>query len=398
MEFVEDPVRPEQSSPETTVFLSNDKRAGRDILQRAQRLHTDVYLREGFITDTDLNEQGLYVDAYAERSTYLFAETPQRDATIRYIRPTRREGLLSLPTLEHFAVDSSTLREVAQVDRLSNLTAGQVIEVSALASVYRDSAMKHRSGDLEATKLLYARLLRQSLDDGHKLWVMNTHEQLVRHLTMLLGDDQVHRIGEPKEYLGSVTVPIALSPGSVVESALRDESRLGPMKREYLVKTLQGVSEAHVSNELVALLDAHGITHEKPSTAERLRRHQKALAYAGITAYALGRAVPVANIEGFEGNIATFAAIDVATVFPYTWGLIELATAQKPVRRLAGGAVAATSFAAPYAYFWAEGEGYPLWVNGAVAAIVGTAGLNAVRGLRKDRRIEQGLSRDKSED
>lgn len=374
------------------VLNSNDKVNGDRIRQQSQELSTVVYLYEGFIQPEALNDQGLYVDKYANRSVYFFAENSIRHSTCRYIQADKKEGgILSLPTAKHFSVDADAVRHAAGVDRLTQIKSRDVIEVSALASV-RVGEQQTLDGEMDTTRLMYATILRESLDSGHKLWMMNTHEKLVRRLEIMLGKEQVHRLGEVMFYKGSPTIPVAINPQRVVETAFEDTTRIGDMKREYLKETLQGVNDRHLSKRLIELFDEHGIEHQEASALSKLGKHKKALAYAGITGYAISRGIPVAAVEEFEGSPAAFVAIDVATAFPYTWGLIEVASAKKPSRKVLGGTVAAGSFVAPYAYFFAEGEGYPMWVNGVAAGIIGVAGLTAVRGVMKDRQIEQALA------
>jgi len=382
----------ERVLPFPIVMSSADISQGDTIKHQAQELHTRVYLDKGYIGIDEVNEDGIYTDKYTDRSVYLFAENSLRDTTCRYIKADK-SGIMSLPTARNFSVDPEIIRKAAGVDRISNLRPREVIEVSALASVQHGEVTSGRRAELDATRLLYARVLRDSLDQGHKLWLLNTHETLVRHLEGMLGKEQIHRLGDTREYMGSPTVPVAINPQEVVKSALLDDTPTGKMKREYLQETLRGVSDQHLDKEMLALLDVHEITYERGSLLKRTLRHRKAMAYAAIAGYTVARALPVANVEGFEGNAGVFFAIDFATAFPYTWGLVEVATAKKPVRRMLGGAVAAGSFAAPYVYFWAEGNDYPMWVNGVVGGIVGVGGIMAVNGIRKDKKIEARLEK-----
>lgn len=377
--------------PFPVVISSLDIGHGETIKNKSQELHTKVYIEKGYVSLDQLDKNGIFTDEYDDRSVYFFAENSLRDSTCRYITASKKDGIMSLPTAKYFAVDPNVIRHAAGVDRLSSIAAKDVIEVSALASLQHGELKQGRRAELDATRLLYARILRDSLDKGHKLWLLNTHEELVRYLEVLLGKEQIHRLGEAKEYMGSPTVPVAINPQKVVETALKDESSLGEMKREYLHETLQGVSDTYLNKDMLALLESQDIEYERSSPAKRFLRHKRALAYVAIAGYTAARAVPVAHVEGFEGNAGIFFAIDFATSFPYTWGLVEVATAKKPIRRLAGGAVAAGSFAAPYIYFWAEGNGYPAWVNGVVGGIVGVAGLAAVNGIRKDKILEKKL-------
>lgn len=366
------------------LMSSNDKGLTERVKRAAQELHTKVYLEKGFITGEDLDEDGLFVDEYSDRSVHILAHSSKRRTACRYIQATRREGIMSLPTAKHFSIDPEVIKKVASVRRLTDLKSKEVIEVSGLVSVQEDAEGESPRDELNATRLLYAQILRESLDAGHKLWLLNTHKELIRSLRILVGHEQVHELGEIKEYMGSPTVPVAINPQEVVRAVLEAEGRLGDMKREYLKETLEGVSDKHLSDDILQLLDKHGITYEKSSTLQRILRNRKAMAMTALTGYALARAVPVANVEGFEGSAAAFAAIDIATVPPYAWGLTEMVTGRSLGRRATAASVAAGSFAAPYVYFWAEGHNYPPYVNAVVGGIIGSAVAMEGRRMRKD--------------
>src|SRR5664279_5038077 len=147
----------------------------------AQSIHTEVYLKNHFIGPTDLDDNGLFTDQYSDRSTYLLAENGERYTACRYVSANKKRGIMSLPTAEHFALDADEVQKTAGV-RLADLKPSEVIEVSGLASVPRDNPENERTSDLNATWLLYSAILRDSLGQGHKLWLLNTHESLTRSL------------------------------------------------------------------------------------------------------------------------------------------------------------------------------------------------------------------------
>jgi len=357
----------------------------------AKELHTRVYLEKGFITPDDLNSDGVFTDEYSERAVYIIAHSKNRRSACRYFPASRKDGLMSLPTPKHFSLDPETIKETAGVRRLTDIKANEVIEVSGLVSVKEGDDLPDDRGELNATRLVYAQILRESLDAGHKLWLLNTHESLVRSLKMLVGREQVNVLGEVRDYMGSPTVPVAINPQEVVRAALEDQGRLGDMKREYLKETLKGVSDRHLPDDILALLDKNDIAYEKSSNLQRLLRNRKALAMAALSGYALARAVPVANVDEFHGSAAIFAGIDLATVPPYAWGLAETVAGKTIIKRSLGAVAAAGSFAAPYAYFWAEGHDYPAYVNFVVGGIVtAAAGLEA-RKYKKEEALKKHL-------
>lgn len=368
-----------------TVMSSSDPVYGSEIREAAQALHTQVYLEKDFIDFDAISKEGLYIDEYSDRSVYLLSENDRRQSACRYIYADKRDGIMSLPTAQYFSVNPDTIKQVAGVARLSDLKSKDVIEVSALASIRLDTESRQSgSSELDATRLLYATILRHSLDAGHRLWLLNIDPPLVKALRILIGSDNVHELGEKQAYMGSPTVPVAINPQDVVQAALTDESEFGEMKRQYLLETLPGVRGTHLRKDVKQALSEHEIPYEEESRLKRVMKNRRALAYTAIMGYSSARALPVGAVEEFEGSVPLLWAIDVGTAVPYTWGLIETVTGKSPARRLAGATVAGGSFVAPYAYFWAEGNDYPWHVNAVVGGLIGTAALLEGAKMRKD--------------
>lgn len=380
------------------VLTSRDSEQGELVRFAAQELHTKVYLEKQYIEQEDLDDTGIFTDEYSDRATYILAQNGQRQSTCRYISANKKEGIRSLPTARHFSLDATEIQR-AIGGRLADMKSSEVIEVSALASVRLDGAVKEDSElrKLNTTWLLYSEILRESLDNGHRLWLLNTHDELVRSLEGVLGKEQIYRLGEPKMHMGSVTVPVALNPQEVILSALEDDSPTGELKRRHLKETLAGVSDKKLTNKMKHALREHNIPYDERPRGERIVKSPKVIANTALTGYALARAAPLAGIEEFDGNVGVFLAIDVATVFPYTWGLIETTTGKTWSRRATGVTVASGSFAAPYVYFWTQGESYPGYVNAAVGTIIAAAGLREAWKIRKNRRIAHDLESEKED-
>lgn len=375
------------------VMTSRDDVYGDEVREIAQALHTQVYLEKGFIDETDIGPQGIFADKYSSRSTYLLSENEYRRSACRYIRANKKDTILSLPTAEHFSIDPEVIKQVAGINRLSDLKHHEVIEVSGLASIQLDSTIKKNGSreELDATRLLYASIIRHSLDEGHKLWLLNIDNRLLRSLEILIGKEQVHRLGESHEYMGPPTVPVAINPQEVVRAAFADESDFGDMKRQYLLESLPGVCSKHLPKDIKEMLTEHNIPYEEETQLKRLLMNRRALAYAAIIGYSSARALPVSGVEEFQGSVPLLWAIDVGTAVPYTWGLIETVAGKTPVRKAVGATIAGGSFVAPYAYFWAEGQDYPPYVNAIVGGLVGMATLLEVSKARKDRKIARRL-------
>jgi hypothetical protein len=377
-----------------TVLSSRDAIYGEQVREIAQALHTQVYLDKDFITEADINDQGIFIDKYSHRSTYLLSEGEHRRSACRYIHANKKDGILSLPTAENFSLDPDIIKKVAEVNRLSDLKPNDVIEVSGLTSIQLLDPSFRRHGrreELDATRLLYASIIRHSLDEGHKLWLLNIDERLLRSLEILIGREQVNRLGESRQYIGPATVPVAINPQEVVRAAFTDTSDFGEVKRQYLLESLPGVSGRHLPTDIKDMLTAHDIPYDEDSRMRRLIHNRRALAYAAILGYSSARALPVGAIDEFQGSVPLLWAIDVGTAVPYTWGLIETVAAKAPIRRAVGASVAGGSFIAPYAYFWAEGQEYPPYVNAVVGGLIGTATLLEAAKVRKDRRIAREL-------
>jgi hypothetical protein len=375
------------------VMTSRDELYGDAIKEIAQALHTQVYLDKEYIDERDINSQGVFIDKYSHRSTYLLSEGEYRRSACRYISADKKDILLSLPTAENFSIDPEVIKLVSGVNRLSDIKYSEVIEVSGLASIQLDPSFNKRGRreELDATRLLYASIIRHSLDEGHKLWLLNIDEKLLRSLEVLIGREQVHRLGEAKKYIGPSTVPVAINPQEVVRAAFADESEFGEMKRQYLLESLPGVRGKYLPKDIKDSLTEHNIPYEEEAQLRRLLTNRRALAYAAILGYSSARALPVGAVEEFQGSVPLLWAIDIGTAVPYTWGLIETVAAKTPVRRVVGATVAGGSFVAPYAYFWAEGQDYPPYVNAVIGGLIGTATLLEVAKARKDHKIYRRL-------
>lgn len=354
-----------------------------------QAVHTRRYLAEGYIGPSDLDHDGVFRDEYSSRANYVLARDEDRVAACRMIRC--KGSLLSLPTAKHFSLDPDTVKEVAGVRRLSDLGVRDVVEISALVSESTDEGEGKKSRSmLSAMWPVYAQAVRTSLDEGHKLWLMNVEERHMHHLGLLMSSDCLHKLGEAREYMGPPTVPVALNPQKVVEAVLNNDSPRFAPRKERLKSVLHGVSDRRLSHSLKQALVDNGVEVKKTSRAEKLLT-TRALATAAITLYSVARVLPAAQVEGFEGSGSMLLAIDVATAPTYVWGLAEAANGKDLQHRAIGASVAAGSFIAPYAYFWMNGEKYPPYVNAVIAAMISVAALSEVARLRKDERLEAGL-------
>lgn len=238
---------------------SDDQLLGSQVRYIAQELHTAVYLKMGYITELDLNEDGVFLDKYTSQSTYVVSMGKTRISACRYISATEKDGIMSLPTSENFSIDLSVLASVARADDWSDILPDEVVEVSGLVSVPLDPRVDTGRDEYDATQLMYAAVLRKSLERGHKLWILNTNPRLLRAFSALVGAEQVHVLGTPQQYMNITTIPAAMNPQSVIEGVMYDQSPYGPVKRAHIVRALHGMDASEISRDMQLLLMQHGV-------------------------------------------------------------------------------------------------------------------------------------------
>lgn len=223
----------------------------------AQKLHTRIYLENGYINESQLDDNGLFVDEYTDRSKYFYIKNEAKETACRYIVADEKEGLRSLPTIKNFNIDYNKLAGVAHVNDLSDLDPCDVIEVSGLVSDIDKKGLNSEAFD--TTKQIYTKLLRESLDRGYKLWVMNVDERLEKYFSLVLGRNSVVRLGEPHEYIGDPTIPIALNPQDVVKNIMTSKGHLVDIVRAHLVDMIEGVKEDFIDDDLISILHLNGV-------------------------------------------------------------------------------------------------------------------------------------------
>jgi len=371
---------------------SPERGEGDSVATEAKQVHTVVYLNEGFIQPEQLNADGLYEDEYTSRSDPILVKSGAKETTIRMIHTSAKEGgILSLPTARHFSLDPDAIKKVAGASRLSAIDPKTVVEISGLASMPLEGG-DSRSAVLDATRQAYAMGLRLSLDQGHSLWMMNVDPKLKGFLTMILGEDMITQIGEMQDYMSPPTVPIALNPQKVVESILLSEdARFGDMNRADIKETLEGVSEKHLTSKLVKLLHQNDIQTKKESLASKVWSSKKLAFYAGIVGYSALRFLPVGAVSQFHGSVPLYATIDVGTAFTQIGSMELFLQGRNRTIRALGALGTGASFAAPYAYFWANGDDYPWYVNAVASGFVAIGVGIETKKTISDNKIRKGL-------
>lgn len=389
------------------VFTSGDPEKGDEVKRAAQALHTRVYLREGFITEADTNEEGLYLDEYAAHSSYYFVVNGKKNAVARQINAEKKDGIFSLPTFKYFACDPEKVKEVAGVSSLARLKPEEVVEISALSSEKKNrSAPNDLDGapeqddklqdNLQAVPFLYAQMLRDSVEKGHKLWITNMEEPLTRAITGMIGSEQLVEVGDSKEYMGPATTPVALNPQSTIESVLTSKEGYMDIYKDYIRTVFKGVNVDKVPRKFARLLRENGIETSRESLAKRAIHTKEGRTQLVAQAASLAltaRIIPLMGTEEFQGSKEALIATDVATSFTYTYGALKMFTGKNAKDKLIGASLAIPSLVAPYAYYYAHGEGYPAKVNayvgGLVLAALGNEVISRARARRKDKKMSE---------
>lgn len=95
--------------------------------------------------------------------------------------------------------------------------------------------------------------------------------------------------------------------------------------------------------------------------------------FVGVLAFSTVRVLLASRVEEFEGSIWVLWLVDVATAWPYVWGLFRLFTGKSTWSRLLGLAVALPAFLAPYLYWYLNGKGYPVYVHLVIGLFIAVA-------------------------
>lgn len=373
------------------ILTSEDPVVGRDVKAAAQALHTRVYLREGFIAHSDTRE-GLYQDDYSDaHATYYLVRTTHKDVVSRQLRPPKHKTVAGLPTFRNFTCDLDAIVEVAEVGSIAYLRHSDVVEISALSAERKDRQEHGKasiSDRVNAIPFLYARMLRDSLQNGHRLWIANMEEPLIDAISAMTGPGLLHKVGEERQYIGPATIPVAINPQRTVDSILGSAEPHMEMYKDYLKRSLDGLNADKVPKDLRKTLQDSGITVTRSKLARRVATSRHFVPQAALLGYSLARVVPASAVDQFEGSTAALYALDVGTAPTYTYGVMQMYAGNSTQQKLTGLGIAVPSFLAPYAYYYAEGHDYPAVVNAIAGALVVGAILNEIRRKRAAKRRE----------
>ena len=297
-----------------------------------------------------------------------------------------------------------------------------MVELPALADLATTTASQLRLPDGAGWRIGQA--LGHAIEQGVRLWLCEVTAEAVPLISRAIGDDLIHIVSLPEpiavpaaddsdgaaapeaEPENKPDVPATASPapdGTVVIALsplalLMSLTEGGGDSRRYLRTVLVGVDTLRCSSRAAWALRRSGVEAVQRSRTLRLLRNPVTLAYLLVFVYSSLRAIPVAFVPGFHGQVWVLWTIDVLTAVPYTWGLVQMVAGRRIRYRLLGLATTLITFMAPYVYFWTKGRDYPPEViMTVVAMIVGSAGIEALRWWR-ERLIVQGLSEASAED
>lgn len=362
-----------QEPAHLSIYSSDDPRCGDGAKYLSQKLSTDVYLEKDFITQDQLDpESGLYIDGYADRSTYFLVVNGQKIATARQIKADKESGFDSLPTTHYFSLDAGKMAEVAGVRSIGDLKPKEVVEISGLAALRKDGGV---IGSLDAVIALYSQMLKTSLEHGHKLWVQNVDPTFLRILSGMVGKEQVHVLGAAREYMGPPTIPVGLNPQEIVRKILSSEDLATSQYKHHLQAVFAGIDDRKVPHDIRALFRSNGIAPKEYSqVVELVKKPEVALGIIAV-GYSASRDLAASTVDQFQGDLVTLMSIDIGTAVPYAYGLAKMLTGKTVGQRLLGTSIAIPSFLAPYVYFWKEGHNYPGYVKGIAAGMAGVAAL-----------------------
>ncbi|MDQ5963494.1 MAG: hypothetical protein QG629_576 [Patescibacteria group bacterium] len=374
--------------PESTCFSTTDPA----LIQKAQLLTAQEYLRRKFITPSQIGEDGTILpehDPYREHSKYFVKTTPDgKDviATLRVIKHDPIKGKGSFPVLDH-----ENDLDPDYVARINSIGAENLLEVSALV---RD---KNLDKDGSAALQLYKQMMLESWSEdrtGKGTLIMACNPVLFDNFRLLF-DGSMQRIGPDLPYPGQEAIPamLELTKGSLnVIDISRDKSNpYRKLHKTVLEYFFTGADAKNIDPSIINSLREHGyetlvgrMENNNWSGSEAINSQiQNKIKYAGaigkvqekakkyrpeiaanvlLAGYTAVRTVGVAQgVDPYaDTNWETFLAIELGTQIPYTMGISDLirggAKENYPrARKLLASAAVGSAFAAPYAYIVANG-------------------------------------------
>lgn len=271
-------------------------------------------------------------------------------------------SLADLPFAHDFALDAEKLLEISGVARLGDLSTKNVVVVDSLRTIAHSTPESFFAIDDAAEALGTA--LQLAATKRHVLWLSSAPAGDVAQIESVLGGDVVHRVGLPGGDGG--LAPIAVSPTALIQKWADGT----PEQRALLAYLLDGADTLVMQRVNLRALRQVGANLVERHPLWRFFSNPKVMAYLVVLVYSSLRALPVAFVPGFKGNVWVLWTIDIVTAIPYTWGIVEMFAGRTIPRRMTGLVVTLVTFVSPYVYFWMHGRGYPAWVNFLVAGMI----------------------------
>ena len=174
--------------------------------EEAIKLHRNRYSEVGFLKEDDK-------DPYEVDSLYFVAQEDDINETVGVTRLIFKQ-LLELPTIENFTIYDLELK------KLKKLKKNSFAEVSAFTKM-----PQHEVGmDIIRTVFQY------SLQNGITHWVCCIDERVYKYLNRVFGPI-FKLIGEPKVYLGSVSIPCVID----INEGVREFKTTKPKLYDFIV-------------------------------------------------------------------------------------------------------------------------------------------------------------------
>ncbi|WP_194949408.1 hypothetical protein [Actinomyces trachealis] len=284
-------------------------------------------------------------------------------------------SMLSVPLVQRTVLEPQALLTASGAGRIGDLgSANDVVERPLLAELAHADPTLLLQPDNLGWQLGNA--LDHAVEQRTRLWLAHLPAGAMERLRHVLGADLVHQVG-PADANGKVVVGV--HPADVIVS-LSDRGEAG---QGFLRKCLEGTDTTRCSRRTLAAMRRAQVAFTERTLARRAMSNPVFLAYVAVFTYSSLRALPVAFVPGFTGQVWVLWAIDVLTAIPYTWGILAMVSGRRLRVRVLGLLTTVVTFMSPYVYFWMQGRDYP---HGVVAAVVtmilGAAALEGLRWLR----------------
>lgn len=159
-------------------------------LEDAKRLHASVYLKRGFVDQTDVKNGKLHhrADPY-QRHAYYFGVFDENNEVVALARQIyQNESNYTLPIFKYIKL----------YKEYRHLHPSQVVEISAF--------VKSKGTDSRALLLLFHAMMQHSKIQRHRYWLLACDTRVYWRLKSLFGP-VIRKVGPETFYMGSNVVP-----------------------------------------------------------------------------------------------------------------------------------------------------------------------------------------------